>query len=872
MKLADRTVETHSSGITSSSGFNIAQTSKMFKILSDSLYSDKIMAVIREISTNAQDAHIESGNKKPFVVHLPNVTEPEFSVRDYGTGLSKRDMEELYTTYGASSKNDSNDYVGCLGLGSKSPFAYSNSFTTASYFNGKKYTYVASIDETGIPSLNLFNVADTTEANGLQISFAVKTSDFEAFCNKAKRVYHYFKNKPLVIGGSPSNGFENHKYSKEEIITSGVNWKVLKISSYSNDDFPSQNNRVGSSLVAIMGDVAYPVNINMITGSVKEEDSVSDKWTNSWGSQKKKNIHNWSSFLSEIDKGSFCLEINFNIGELEMDVSRESLQYTKAVIKTIKDKVEEAYLSMRKQATKDISESKTKIEAMRKYYSLEQIGKGWNVGATWTDAHGVAHKIEDKDIVYKIESNKNLLVFNYKSPSYRSKRLVCPTDRIHVETINGVGYYASKAKSKVVFFYRDIKSLDQAQSIVTRYCNQNTCFAYLLSDRDHAKSLEGFDTLVEDVGKENILPVSDYKNLMKNTSSRSRSGSSGQGQISKDDIFILCCSDPNKELAGISAKLNNSNSLSEIDDDYLFDIKKKNKDMIYIPIDRYSSILGYNDISLVKLGISHLSLKVDVFCIKNSSVNIYKKQGYKLVDFNDYVNQLVSNMKKEYKEEMSYLPIVEKETNEVSMTYNKKDNSQYECCVHMLNIFGLDYSKFISDKNLVRSIDQFLIKNFFAVVVVRDTIATDRFKREEYMTHIEGLFKKYNISTIHNLPERIISCYQLSIKILALYNDLKRQETHKSFVEAKSTCILETFDEIAKNISMVLDKNPLIEYICSMTSVSHNLTGLQKSNDPIESLQGMPVSKYRYSNYKQRVPKIKNNSQFRVQVARGINS
>lgn len=63
MKLADRTVETHSSGITSSSGFNIAQTSKMFKILSDSLYSDKIMAVIREISTNAQDAHIESGNK-----------------------------------------------------------------------------------------------------------------------------------------------------------------------------------------------------------------------------------------------------------------------------------------------------------------------------------------------------------------------------------------------------------------------------------------------------------------------------------------------------------------------------------------------------------------------------------------------------------------------------------------------------------------------------------------------------------------------------------------------------------------------------------------------------------------------------------------
>ena len=53
MKLADRTVEIHSNGVDTSNQFSIAQTSKMFKILSDSLYSDKVMAVIRELSTNA---------------------------------------------------------------------------------------------------------------------------------------------------------------------------------------------------------------------------------------------------------------------------------------------------------------------------------------------------------------------------------------------------------------------------------------------------------------------------------------------------------------------------------------------------------------------------------------------------------------------------------------------------------------------------------------------------------------------------------------------------------------------------------------------------------------------------------------------------
>ena len=136
MKLADRTLEIHSSGIKSANQFSISQNAKMYKILSDSLYSDKIMAVIRELSTNAYDAHIAAKNKNSFKVTLPTQTNPSFKVRDFGTGLSQTDMEELYTTYGASNKNDSNDFVGCLGLGSKSPFAYTKSFSSVSFYNG----------------------------------------------------------------------------------------------------------------------------------------------------------------------------------------------------------------------------------------------------------------------------------------------------------------------------------------------------------------------------------------------------------------------------------------------------------------------------------------------------------------------------------------------------------------------------------------------------------------------------------------------------------------------------------------------------------------------------------------------------------------
>ena len=100
MKLADRTVEIHSQGIDSSNQFSIAQTSKMFKILSDSLYSDKVMAVIRELSTNANDAHVASGNRNPFKVTLPTQANPNFTVRLWYWIISRRYGRTLYNLWG----------------------------------------------------------------------------------------------------------------------------------------------------------------------------------------------------------------------------------------------------------------------------------------------------------------------------------------------------------------------------------------------------------------------------------------------------------------------------------------------------------------------------------------------------------------------------------------------------------------------------------------------------------------------------------------------------------------------------------------------------------------------------------------------------
>lgn len=69
-------------------GFQIKNTAKAFKLLIGNLYSDKVGAVVREISANAADAHISVKNQSPFEVCLPSRFEPVLTVRDFGCSMS----------------------------------------------------------------------------------------------------------------------------------------------------------------------------------------------------------------------------------------------------------------------------------------------------------------------------------------------------------------------------------------------------------------------------------------------------------------------------------------------------------------------------------------------------------------------------------------------------------------------------------------------------------------------------------------------------------------------------------------------------------------------------------------------------------------
>ena len=306
MKLDVEVNEITLSNVASTGEFRIRNSAKAFKILSDGLYSNKIRAIIRELSCNAVDSHVGAGKADvPFEVHLPSVLEPWFSVRDFGMGLDGKQIVEVYTTYFESTKTDSNDYIGALGLGSKSPFSYTENFTVTAVKNGIQRIYSAFINDMGVPSIAEMSEELTTDGNGVEVKFSVTDRyDYNSFKYESDEVFKWFKNKPKVTGAHFTHTSPDYK---EQNIVPGVSILASR-----------------SESTALMGNIAYP--LNKISEPVKH--------------------------FGELAELLNCgLVIEFGIGELDFAASREELSYVPMTINSIKRKLEELNANLAKHFT-----------------------------------------------------------------------------------------------------------------------------------------------------------------------------------------------------------------------------------------------------------------------------------------------------------------------------------------------------------------------------------------------------------------------------------------------------------------------------------------------------------------------------------------
>jgi hypothetical protein len=288
------------------SNFRIAMNAKMFKTLSDSLYQDKPGSIVREIVCNAVDAHRMAGKADvPVTVHLPNALEPWFSVRDEGVGLSDDDIRTVYSSYGESTKDQSNDQIGAFGLGSKTPFAYTDQFTVTSIHGGMKRIYVAVIGDDGMPHISLQSETVCGEHPGLEVTLAIKNEDARYFHYAVRHQLMFLPVRPVLTNNLDDVSIKD--------ISSGI--KLVK------DGLTVYEGGYGcaiSNLWVTQGGVGYPLNITNLGDMPKDT----------------------KEFLESLDAHGAV--IDFPIGQIEVTASREGISYDDDTIKNIITRMQEA--------------------------------------------------------------------------------------------------------------------------------------------------------------------------------------------------------------------------------------------------------------------------------------------------------------------------------------------------------------------------------------------------------------------------------------------------------------------------------------------------------------------------------------------------
>ena len=245
-------------------------------------YRDPIGSIVREVTSNCFDSHIEAGVDDPVVIRVNEDEEGVYiSFIDVGVGLSPDRVKNVYLSYGSSTKRGSNKEIGGFGLGAKSPLAYQESFYVNTNHDGKHYEYIVHRG-VKLPRMELLLTTDTQERNGTEVRIYLKqTHDYVDFAKAFKRQLAYFNNvyiEDLVFRSRIDNAYT---------IIEGEHFKYRKDSGY-------------DGLHLCIGVVAYPID---------------------------------QSQFPSINRSIWKIPValKFNIGELVVTPERESVRYIEFV-------------------------------------------------------------------------------------------------------------------------------------------------------------------------------------------------------------------------------------------------------------------------------------------------------------------------------------------------------------------------------------------------------------------------------------------------------------------------------------------------------------------------------------------------------------
>lgn len=393
--IINNTYETVTGSVTNmqTESFKIANNAHMMDILSKKLYTNPELAVCRELVCNAIDSHKFVNSLKKVEVTMPSVfNDFRFIVKDYGTGLSEEDVLNLYTTYGQSTKQGSNDFIGGLGIGSKSPFALTEEFSVVSRYRGTATTYHC-YKQKGLPVCTKLSAVKTDEHDGMTITVPFNVHNYASFCVRAIEAFRAMSKELVEVSYDCAVVYFEDLFKNVDIQFKHKNLVVYKGKYYSTDF----NIR--------MGQVMYKAPMSWVTGD-----------TFNYGP-------------------SVFLELP--VGSVPIAASRESIEDCEASKEIVTKHLQDIFKDYAEQNIKDRYESEHLT--YQTYYKVAKALKG---SYKFLDAH--------RDAWNEFANSKGLCVYN----DFKSTQVFFYRDSEKIRLVNG--NYHSEFKEDTVFIVDDM--------------------------------------------------------------------------------------------------------------------------------------------------------------------------------------------------------------------------------------------------------------------------------------------------------------------------------------------------------------------------------------------------------------------------------
>lgn len=449
------------------STFTIKASAHAFRILSDGLYQYKIAAIVRELSCNAYDSHVEAGKPDlPFKVTLPNAVHPFFEIEDFGVGLDDKSVRTVATVYFESTKTETNDQIGGLGLGFKTPFSYTDSYTIRARKDGVERLYSAYIDTDGSPNVNLVSEIQTTEGNGVKITVPVKSQDFREFQNEASFILSMFETKPDV-------DLEGFEFFMPNIV------EKLNQHGIATESFPySPSSLYSSNLFIVMGSVCYPYNDYELERSISNDPQVYNYY---------KRIIKSNSYHTRVF-------IRYGIGELDVAASRESLSIDERTKQKLADTLTDKIRALIEADEEEINQCEHPMDVVKK------VSEKYSLGAL---SYNIL-KYRGTSIVSISERNVFSHFFTTKRElmGYAARRTTYGSivaTKMSTDNIT-YGRLSTVKNLKIVYLTEGEKStgiITEVRSLIKRLEDVALAFAHPLSDREREAIEKKLGTNVE---------------------------------------------------------------------------------------------------------------------------------------------------------------------------------------------------------------------------------------------------------------------------------------------------------------------------------------------------------------------------------------